>query len=174
MLRNGWWEQAVDTTNHMTQRQGLPIKTPSSAYGSMLPINDAQGEVMKKLPLALVLAIASSGAMADWIAVSKDDVSTFYVDDSTIQTEGDKAKMWGLFDFKTEQAAGRYRYLSQMTQYEFDCKKKLRRDFYSWFHSMHMGGGDVVYTINRPDDKWSHIVPGSEAGIMWKIACGKN
>jgi hypothetical protein len=140
----------------------------------MLPKNDSREEAMKKLPLALMLAIASTGAMADWIAVSKDDNSTFYVDDSTIQMKGEKIKMWGLFDFKTEQVVGRYRYLSQMTQYEFDCKKKLRRDFYSWYHSMHMGGGDVVYTINQPDEKWSPIVSGSDAEIMRKIVCGKH
>jgi hypothetical protein len=129
---------------------------------------------MKKLPLALMLAIASNGAMADWIAVSKDDNSTFYVDNSSIQMEGDKIKIWGLFDFKAEQVVGRYRYQSQMTQYEFDCEKKQRRNIYSWFHSMHMGGGDVVYTIDQPDDKWSPIVSGSDAEIVSKIACAKN
>jgi hypothetical protein len=112
--------------------------------------------------------------MGEWIEVSQDNNSIFYIDESTIQREDDMVKMWGLLEYKSEQVVGKYRYLSQMTQYEFDCKEKQRRNFYSWFHSMRMGGGDVVYTIEQPEDKWSPVVPGTVGNKIWKIACGVN
>jgi len=46
---------------------------------------------MKKLLLTLMLAIVSSSAMAEWVEVaSRDEITTIYVDSSTIQKSGEK------------------------------------------------------------------------------------
>ncbi len=83
---------------------------------------------MKKLLVAVMLALVSTGAMAEWTAVSEDEELTHYVDLATIRKSGDKVKMWLLKDYKTVQegAAGE-KYLSAKVQGGYDCKEEQWR-----------------------------------------------
>jgi hypothetical protein len=129
---------------------------------------------MKKLVLILMLAIASTSAMAEWTKVdllSLKDGITHYVDLTTIIKAGNKAKMWQLND--NESAKTRVGRLSMKTQKEYDCGEEKIRTLTRTLFSGNMGTGVVRYSSgDRKPSNWSPVEPGSSVEVFWKIACG--
>ena len=134
---------------------------------------------MKQLALALVLAVLSGSAAAEWECVSanKELGLDAYVDRATIRMSGSMIKMWDLHNFKTAQNDfGRFNikpFLSFKEQQEYDCKDERMRTLAVSYHSGQMGQGAVVYSKSDPDP-WSPVAPGTIWGKLWKIACGKH
>lgn len=128
---------------------------------------------MNKSIVALLLAAMSTGAMAEWVEVGSNEISTVYVDPATIRRSGDMAKLWSLIDLKSPQRnKGSAPFLSSKTQQEFHCKEERFRILYLSLHSGKMGNGDVVYSENVLD-KWTPVPPESGAEGFWDVACGK-
>lgn len=127
---------------------------------------------MRKTILMILLAVVSSSAVAEWVKVSSDETITIYKDPATIRKNGNWAKMWYLFDFKTVQVDGGNKFRSLKSQSEFDCKEEQVRLLSFSAHSKIMGGGDVV--DSKSDHfRWDPVPPGSVNEVLWKIACGK-
>ncbi len=129
---------------------------------------------MKKLLLTLILTLISTSAMAEWTMVDESSVKDMvvYVDYATIRTKGNLVKMWALYDYKTMQESAGDKYLSEKSQYEYDClEEQIRTPFNEWF-SENMGKGEVVYTHNNILE-WAPVPPGSIGETLWKVACGK-
>ena len=128
---------------------------------------------MRKAILLMILAIVSSSAAAEWVAVGGNDLSTTYVDPATILKVGDKVKMWHLVDFNAVQVkpTGK-RYMSEKLQYEYDCKEERARMLTFLSHSGNMGGGVMVEGDWHPQ-KWAPLPPGGLVGYLRKFACGK-
>jgi len=58
-------------------------------------------EIMsKRIGIALLLAMASNGALAAWKQVGSNENTTLYIDPSSLQREGNLAKMWHLTDYR--------------------------------------------------------------------------
>jgi hypothetical protein len=129
----------------------------------------------KNIGLALLLAVMSSSAAAAWVEVFREQTITVYADPATIRTADNRVKMWALLDFKTTQQDStnpRNGYLSEIAQFEYNCKEqRARRLYYSW-HSRHMGRGKVVSSDSDPS-KWEPVLPGSENEILREFACGR-
>lgn len=124
---------------------------------------------------AILLAMASSSALAEWAVVGTNDISSLYADPATMRKAGNVVTMWYLIDYKESQS---YRdgktYLSTKTQAEHDCKKvEWRQLSYAW-HAGNMGAGKVVTDgseLSDPAAKW-HAVPSSSGSeLLWKFAC---
>ena len=128
-------------------------------------------KTVKHFLLVLLLA-ASSGAWADWIPVGGSDEQTAYINPTTIRRSGDRAKLWGLYDYKSAKALGKRHYLSIRAQNEYDCKEERSRSIYSTFNAENMGGGETVYVSDGVPGNWTPVVPGSVGETLWKIACG--
>ena len=60
-----------------------------------------------KLLIAALLAVFSTGAMAEWtyLTSSEDNAYDIYIDKTTIRKRGNVAKMWELMDFKAPREA---------------------------------------------------------------------
>jgi len=129
---------------------------------------------MNKLILAMLLAVVSSSAVAEWVGAgsSSDETVTAYADPATIRKAGNMVTMWVLFDYKTAQAGDGKEYLSAKMQSEYDCKEEQWRMPHASFHSGNMGEGVIVENASYPG-KWSPVPPGSTTETLWKIACGK-
>jgi len=82
---------------------------------------------MKKLLLALILALCTTNTMAEWVHVGGDDRFTLYSDPTSINKSGSIVKMFRLTDFKTVQISDDQHYLSTERQDEYDCVKEQRR-----------------------------------------------
>lgn len=128
---------------------------------------------MRKGILTVLLAVVSSGAMAEWIAVAKLEDGQLYVDSATIRKDGNMATIDTLFDLNkpfVNEANGKPQ-ASQKLRTEYDCKgKRWRMLEYSWF-TENMGKGRMVENFSNAYEFLS-IPSDSAAEILWKIACG--
>ena len=128
---------------------------------------------MRKAILMLLLAAASSSAMAEWVKVGSNETDTLYVDPSTIRWNDDTAKMWAMNDFKvTQRLDERQPFKSEKVEYEYDCKLAQSRLLYFTSHTESMAEGEVVDFNVVPGD-WAPVSPNSGLEELWKIACGK-
>lgn len=127
---------------------------------------------MRKVIWTMLLAVVSTSAMAEWTRVDSNEDGTSYVDLATIRKEGDRTKVWVLFDKKTAQTIDSGTFLSTKRQHEFDCKEGLSRYLNFAFHSENMGGGKAIYAGSEPG-KWSPVTPGSIKESQWKTVCGQ-
>ncbi len=127
---------------------------------------------MREVVFAMLLAVVSGSAAADWVEVDSDESTTFYIDPTTIQRDGNLVKMWELLDYKPSRVRDKIRYLSSKTQSEYDCKDPQLRTLSLSLHPGNMAGGKSVYGTNVPD-QWRPVPLGGGIEVLWKIACGK-
>jgi hypothetical protein len=129
---------------------------------------------MRKMILILLLAVVSSNAMAEWVAVNRNKYATGYADPATIVKDGNIATMWSLVDCKTiTRFIGGSPFMSIKSQEEFDCKEKKLRTLVYTLHSGRMGEGEVVFSDSNPS-KWASALPENGMGDFLKIACGQD
>jgi hypothetical protein len=110
--------------------------------------------------------------MAEWTPIVQTEMSTHYVDFSTIRKAGNKVKIWGMTDFKTMQVIVDLGFLSNKYQVEYDCQNETDTALASLFFSGNMGSGQVVGTSSKRSDPMP-VSPRSIGELFWKIACGK-
>ena len=129
---------------------------------------------MRKVILMLLLACASSSAMAEWVQIGGYGGISIYTDPTNIHKEGNIVRMWNLYNHNIAQReAGGKMYLSAEQQEEFDCKEKRMRSLYFSYHPGRMGEGDSIYSNSLSDNsKWDPIEPGSTGEQLLKYACG--
>ena len=120
--------------------------------------------------ILLLLAVASSNAMAEWVEISHNAKFTVYTNPATIRNKDDMATVWKLSDYKTAQSLGGHTHLSEKVQFEYDCKEKQNRLLYFSWHSGNMGGGEVVYS-GSGTNRWEPVPQGSINEAVLKIAC---
>ena len=127
-----------------------------------------------KIVAFLLLAAASSNAMAEWVKVVSGKSDTVYADPSSIRKMKDgKARMWHMLDYNsTQQFGGSAPYRSMKRRTEFDCKKPQYRFLYTLYFSKSMGTGDVIGRESK-SSKWESLPLITSAENLRKIACGK-
>lgn len=124
--------------------------------------------------LIIFLMMSSQPVCAEWILVSGDDEAGLkvYVDPATLRRNGNLAKMWQLYDYKTVQTVAGDSLLSMKRFNEYDCTEERTRMLgYTWF-SGNMGNGDVVYSTTE-QLPWELVVPRTINRTLWKLACDK-
>ena len=124
--------------------------------------------------LIMFLTLSSGHVHAEWVLVSGDDAAglAVYVDPATIRRNGNLAKMWQLYDYKTVQTVAGDSLLSMKRFNEYDCMDERTRMLgYTWF-SGNMGSGNVVYSTSE-QQPWEPAVPRSINRSLWKVACNK-
>lgn len=127
---------------------------------------------MKKLLIALIFALASTSAFAEWIKVGEDGESSVYTDPSTIRKKGDLVKIWSLYDLKLAQNISGKMYLSMEKQFELDCVKRQIMATYILYYTEKMGGGEKG-PFNYLPKQWQPVASSSAAELIWKTACSK-
>ena len=129
---------------------------------------------MQRAMLIILLAMASSNAMADWIKVNENSEFTAYGDRATIRTKGHIASMWSMYDFQTVQTllsdSMKYDSTKQMSTY--DCRDEKTRMLTSTLYSERMGKGRVVHRY-KLQFEWQALKAGSASEALWRLACGK-
>lgn len=127
----------------------------------------------------MLLAVVSSGAMAEWIEVGGNDEQTTYADLTTIRKSDNRAKMWNLISYTMTKELRvplgepvTKLYMSIKEQTEFDCKERQSRTTYVSYYSGNMGGGESVFYSSKPTE-WYPVPPETGFEILWKFACGK-
>ena len=75
-----------------------------------------------KLLIAALLAVFSTGTMAEWTQTQSNNSGVSYIDKATVHRLGNIVKMWAMADFKSPQNVGDGRpYLSSQAFIGYDC-----------------------------------------------------
>ena len=120
--------------------------------------------------LVAALAFVSWNAVAGWVEVSDTDRFITFADPASITKSGDTVKMWDLLDYRQVRDVEGFRYMSQKSESEYNCKKARTRPLVMFLHVGMMGSGDTVFTSNTPDP-WQRVEPGSVNEALMKYAC---
>jgi len=106
---------------------------------------------MRTANMTFLLALVSSSAMAEWIAVGSNSNETLNVDSETIQWTGNnRAQLWVLNDLKAaQQIDERESFKSEKAKYEYDCKRVQSRLRYFSSYTESMAEGEVVDFLSR-------------------------
>ena len=129
---------------------------------------------MRRLFLITFLLLSNGPAYAEWVMVSDnyEEGKTVYADPDTIRRNGDLVEMLVLFNYKSIQLPTGLAHLSDSTQLQINCTKKLtRRLAYTWW-SGNMRKGNKVFRIEREEENWEPVIPESPAQGLLKVACG--
>jgi hypothetical protein len=119
---------------------------------------------------------------AKWVMVGENRILalTAYANPDTEATlnkgrnenkNGDKVKMWRMYDYKSTQEASGYKFISAKFMDEYDCKQEQTRSLVNTAFSENMGGGVVIFT-NADTGKWQPVMGGINKALL-KFACGK-
>ena len=128
---------------------------------------------MKKIIL-LMLLVTSTNTMAEWATVGTFYGDNYYYDTQSIVRNGNKVKMWSLFDYKAVQTDLEKGYLSILQHNEYDCDNKTSNLLDVSLYAQNMGVGEVViHEANMQGDPTS-IAPNTIQDVFWKKACIKD
>ena len=107
-----------------------------------------------------------SAGVTGWTAVGESETSSHYFDSSSVRSEGNRKRVWRLFEQKKKGADG---VQSGKALIEIDCRewtfRYVRTLYYDgrMGHGRYLGGGG-----EQPPD---HIGPGSMVGHLAKAVC---
>jgi hypothetical protein len=132
---------------------------------------------MKKIWIMLFGAlIAFSGnTFASWTYVGRTDDAAYFVDLSTIKSNGRFKEAWTLTDYNSLQKhySGKL-YMSDKSKQRYDCSLDKKQNLLIVFYQEHMGEGSVVESTEVESlNLWNHIVPDSVGDAIQKRVCKK-
>lgn len=124
--------------------------------------------------LIMFLTMSSGAACAEWVLATGNDETGLlvYIDPDSIRRNGNLAKMWQLYDYKTVQTVAGDSLLSMKRFNEYDCVEERTRTLgYTWF-SGNMGSGKVVFSTPEVQ-QWEPIGSRTINHTLWKVACDR-
>jgi hypothetical protein len=133
--------------------------------------------------LALLLAAApltlfgqNFGAVenAEWVALGRNENFRAYLDQRSVQRNGDLARAYQLTDFVAAQwIDGNTVIGSILSLVEYDCTRPRARTLATEAYSEQMGKGNLIANERNPDAEWGNTTPGGSAESAWRLVCGK-
>lgn len=135
-----------------------------------LALSDVKGEMMR-VTTAVIALLFALPAWADWTRFSalEADAVVVYVDIGSIRREGDKIRLWQLFDFKEPDSRGRRSY---RTLAELDCKESKIRYVQDEYFAGKMASGALLDSNATPHE-WTYAAPGTLPMMMLTVHCQK-
>ena len=130
---------------------------------------------MKKLALILSMSglFTTGNALAAWREIGSTEQFNVFVDTATLQTQGDKAQIISLLDFKKpgEDPKTKEKVNSIIGLNEYDCTNVKYRPIEFKLFSGNIGAGKVIIDQKTPDSPFETIANGSWAAGVFNVAC---
>jgi hypothetical protein len=117
------------------------------------------------LALLLALSLPARGADA-WKPIGESDATAHYFDPSTVRTEGQRKRVWRLFEHKGKAVDG---VQSGKALIEIDCREWTFRYVRTLYYGGRMGHGK--YLGGGGEQPADHIGPDSMVGHLAKAVC---
>ena len=165
-----WWK-ITEIKGHYAEKNTIQDTSQSNHAHSQTIITYCQHVLLN---IAVLLAVFSTGAMAEWTYLGSAENKTYdvYIDKVAIRKQGNVAKMWDMFDYKSpRKTANGTSYSSDKSLGEYDCVEIRNRNLSTTYYSDNRGKGAAVLTHQYDDAKWGDIVPGSVSMAKWEVAC---
>ena len=129
---------------------------------------------MKKLTL-LILLLISANVFAEWTLIesaTNEDGFDVYVNAESKRREGDKVKMWSMYDYKKVKVDVK-NYLASVSHVEYDCKGETLRLLDLFWYTGNMGQGAPVFSNTNIKKEPISIIPETIHESLFNIACDK-
>ncbi len=125
--------------------------------------------------LVLILMMMAGYASAAWQAIEED--RGYYFDPSSVQTQGQRVKVWGLQNYETALPLGNSFTLSKRIMIEADCLQTQFRTVSFAFMTEQMGEGEMIagypLTQGTPFSRWRSPMPNSFELALFNQVCRK-
>ncbi len=113
-------------------------------------------------------------AQADWLALGRNENFRAYLDQASLQRNGDQVQVLQLMDFVTAQWADERTVIGSIKSVvEYDCAQPRLRTVALEAFSEQMGDGRRVASERLPNPDWEGVKPGSTNEKIWQMVCGK-
>lgn len=122
---------------------------------------------MRAIYLTFLLAVMSSSAFAQWVAINQSE--NYFYDPSSFSSQGKYAKVWGIVNYR-EPVPNNYP-KSKKVLLEIDCHQKQVKTLIFTFNSDIMGKGEVLAEGNNSFGAWRWIQPESLDEALFNISC---
>ena len=123
-----------------------------------------------KIFLTLFVLLFSSTVLAEWIVVSKDNETSYFIDYDTFEKISGFVNFWNMENYENG-LGGNREVMSSINLLRTDCKTKQIKYMYSFYYSNRNGEGKIVDTILIPDENWTTFNRYSHFDEMYIEAC---
>jgi hypothetical protein len=127
---------------------------------------------MKKLIL-LILLLFSANVLAEWTlleSAGSEDGFDVYVETQSIRRDGNKVKMWNMYDYKKVKVDVKS-YLASVSHVEYDCKEETLKLLDLFWYTGNMGQGVPVFSNTNIKKDPISIMPETIHESLFNIAC---
>jgi hypothetical protein len=109
-----------------------------------------------------------------WLKVTSGQATTLYIDPASVVRIGSIVKVTELADFKTDRSdRSGFSYRSQITQYEINCDKHVRRMLSQTTYLGAFGMGKEMSSLKYVG-AWTSAIPSSIGEILDREVCAGN
>ncbi len=122
-----------------------------------------------KYLIAILLAVFSNVAMAEWTLIEENEKFKLYVDKKTKRI-GNKVTMWVFMDLKFTDYADGVSYKGAVTKNEFDCVNETKLTKYITIYKS-KNQKDAISSSELND--MMLITPNTSASTLLNVACKK-
>jgi|APLak6261670569_1056079.scaffolds.fasta_scaffold01670_4 hypothetical protein len=161
----------------MTKIRNLRMRARDGARSPMMDLPVFLREIplkrqamLKTILMSLFLTLGSSQVMAEWVKISHNEQSVFYIETPIPKKVGSSVMIWVLRDHTGLRQGPSGPYLSSKDQIEVDCAGRRIRRMYSSDHPQAMGAGKLVNSEHGPMS-WNYASPNTIASRMVDVAC---
>ncbi len=124
--------------------------------------------------IAITLAYPSSASAQAWLKVASGQSTTLYIDPASIVRTNSTVKVSELADFKTDLSdRSGFSYRSQVTQYEINCEKHVRRMLSQTTYLGAFGMGKEMSSLKYVG-AWTSPTPSSIGEVLVREVCAGN
>jgi hypothetical protein len=111
---------------------------------------------------------------SEWISLGRTENFRAYLDQRSVQRNGDLVRVFQLTDFATAQWVDERTVVGSIRSLvEYDCSQPRARTLSLEAYSEQMGEGRLVASEQKPDADWSGVAPGGIGENTRKLICSK-
>ncbi len=124
--------------------------------------------------LLLTAFFLAGNAHAEWLFIGRNENFRAYLDQTSLQRNGERTQVLQLMDFVTAQWADERTVIGSIkSTVEYDCAQPRMRTVALEAYSEQMSGGRRVASEQLPNADWEGIKPGSTNEKVRQLVCGK-
>jgi hypothetical protein len=114
------------------------------------------------------------GSDGEWLSLGRTDKFRVYLDQRSLQRNGDLARVYQLTDFVTAQWVDERTVVGSIrVLVEYDCAQPRLRTVALEAYSEQMGEGRLVNSEQKPDAEWENFASEGTGENVRRMVCGK-
>jgi hypothetical protein len=131
------------------------------------------------LLLAFWFFSANPALAAKWLAITRTEDSSIFLDAESVRRDGAHMRAWFLWDYanvKEMEGPAHQAYVSVKSVSLFDCRKKQRAVVEAFYYAQRLGVGRPVGKAIMPARKitFDDVIPGTVGELMLNAVCEPN